>query len=174
FAKYIGSVAAPTASLHFSTRLLKQLEEKGVSISFLLLHLGLGSFRPVEVEDLSKHRMDSEFFEVPQSAVDAVNKSIDNKGNVFVCGTSTTRAIESAVTTTGHLKIARGWTDKFIFPPYDFKIVDKMITNFHLPESTMLMLVCAFAGRDLVMKAYKKAIKEKWRFYSYGDAMLII
>ena len=174
FAKYIGSVAAPTAALHFSNRLLTQLEEKGVSVSYILLHLGLGSFRPVEVEDLSKHRMDSEYFEVPINTVDAVNKSIDNKGSVFVCGTSATRAVESAVTTTGHLKIARGWTDKFIFPPYEFKISDRMITNFHLPESTMLMLVCAFAGRDLVMKAYKKAIKEKWRFYSYGDAMLIL
>ncbi len=174
FAKYIGSVAAPTAALHFSNRLLTQLQEKGVSVSHILLHLGLGSFRPVEVEDLSKHRMDSEYFEVPQSSVDAVNKTIDGKGNVFVVGTSVTRACESAVTTTGHLKVARGWTDKFIFPPYDFKIADRMITNFHLPESTMLMLVCAFAGRDLVMKAYKKAIKEKWRFYSYGDAMLIL
>ena len=174
FAKYIGSVAAPTAALHFSNRLITQLEEKGVSVSHILLHLGLGSFRPVEVEDLSKHRMDSEYYEVPISAVEAVNKTIDNKGNVFVCGTSVTRAVESAVTTTAHLKIARGWTDKFIFPPYEFKIADRMITNFHLPESTMLMMVCAFAGKDLVMKAYKKAIKEKWRFYSYGDAMLII
>lgn len=174
FAKYIGSVAAPTAALHFSNRLLGQVEEKGVAISHVLLHLGLGSFRPVEVEDLSKHRMDSEYYEVPLHTVDAVNKSIDNKGNVFVCGTSAMRAVESAVTTTRHIKIARGWTDKFIFPPYDFKIADRMITNFHLPESTMLMLVCAFAGKDLIMKAYKKAIKEKWRFYSYGDAMLIV
>jgi S-adenosylmethionine:tRNA ribosyltransferase-isomerase len=174
FAKYIGSVAAPTAALHFSQRLLTQLHDKGVSVSHVLLHLGLGSFRPVEVEDLSKHRMDSEYFDVPLSAAEAVNKTINNKGNVFVVGTSAMRSVESAVTTTGHLKMARGWTDKFIFPPYEFKIADKLITNFHLPESTMLMMVCAFANRDLIMKAYKKAIKEKWRFYSYGDAMLIL
>jgi S-adenosylmethionine:tRNA ribosyltransferase-isomerase len=174
FAKNIGSVAAPTASLHFTTRLLKSLEKKGVRLAPVTLHLGLGSFRPVEVEDLSKHKMDSEYYEIPQSTVDMVNRTIDNKGHVFVSGTSTTRAVESSVMTTGHLKSNRGWTDKFIFPPYDFKIVDHLITNFHMPESTLLMLACAFANRDFVMKAYKKAIKEKWRFYSYGDAMLIL
>lgn len=174
FARNIGSVAAPTAGLHFTKRLLTQLEKRGVRIVPVTLHLGLGSFRPVEVEDLSKHKMDSEYYEIPQSTADAVNKTIDGKGHVFVAGTSTTRALESSVTTTGHLKANRGWTDKFIFPPYDFKIVDHLITNFHMPESTLLMLVSAFAGRDFVMKAYKKAIKEKWRFYSYGDAMLIL
>jgi S-adenosylmethionine:tRNA ribosyltransferase-isomerase len=174
FAKNIGSVAAPTAGLHFTKRLLTQLEKKGVRIAPVTLHLGLGSFRPVEVEDLSKHKMDSEYYEIVQSSVDLVNRSIDGRGNIVVCGTSSVRAVESSVTTTGHLKINRGWTDKFIFPPYDFKIVDKLITNFHMPESTLLMLTCAFAGRDFVMKAYKKAIKEKWRFYSYGDGMLII
>lgn len=174
FAKNIGSVAAPTASLHFTTRLLKVLEKKGVRLAPVTLHLGLGSFRPVEVEDLSKHKMDSEYYEIPQSTVDMVNRTIDNKGHVFVSGTSTTRAVESSVTTTGHLKSNRGWTDKFIFPPYDFKIVDHLITNFHMPESTLLMLACAFANRDFVMKAYKKAIKEKWRFFSYGDGMLIL
>ncbi|HTK82929.1 MAG TPA: tRNA preQ1(34) S-adenosylmethionine ribosyltransferase-isomerase QueA [Bacteroidota bacterium] len=174
FAKNLGSVAAPTASLHFTTRLLNQLEKKGVRIAPVTLHLGLGSFRPVEVEDLSKHKMDSEYYEIPQSTVDMVNRTIDNKGHVFVSGTSTTRAVESSVTTTGHLKSNRGWTDKFIFPPYDFKIVDHLITNFHMPESTLLMLACAFANRDYIMKAYKKAIKEKWRFYSYGDGMLIL
>ncbi|MBI1803564.1 MAG: tRNA preQ1(34) S-adenosylmethionine ribosyltransferase-isomerase QueA [Ignavibacteriae bacterium] len=173
YAKIVGSVAAPTAGLHFTKRLLTQLEKKGVKIAPLILHLGLGSFRPVEVEDLSKHKMDSEYYEIPQSTVDMVNKTIDGKGSVFVAGTSTVRAIESSVTTTGHLKANRGWTDKFIFPPYDFKVVDALITNFHMPESTLLMLVSAFAGRDFVMKAYKKAIKEKWRFYSYGDAMFI-
>ncbi len=173
YAKHIGSVAAPTAGLHFTKRLLAAIEKKGVKIAPVTLHLGLGSFRPVEVEDLSKHKMDSEYYEIPQSTVDIVNRTIDSRGNVFVAGTSTTRAVESSVTTTGHLKANRGWTDKFIFPPYDFRVVDKMITNFHMPESTLLMLVCAFAGRDFVMKAYKKAIKEKWRFYSYGDAMLI-
>ena len=118
--------------------------------------------------------MDSEYYEIPQSTVDAVNRTIDSKGKVVVAGTSTVRALESSVTTTGHLKSNRGWTDKFIFPPYDFKIVDVLITNFHMPESTLLMLVSAFAGRDFIMKAYKKAIKEKWRFYSYGDAMIIL
>ena len=173
-AKNIGSVAAPTAGLHFTKRLLATLERKGVRIAAVTLHLGLGSFRPVEVEDLSKHKMDSEYFEIQQSSVDIVNRTIDNRGHVFVCGTSTVRAVESCVTTTGHLKANRGWTDKFIFPPYDFKIVDRLITNFHMPESTLLMLVSAFAGRDFLMKAYKKAIKEKWRFYSYGDAMLVL
>ena len=117
--------------------------------------------------------MDSEYYEIPQSTVDIVNKTIDSRGSVFAVGTSVSRAVESCVTTTGHLKSYKGWTDKFIFPPYEFKIVDKLITNFHMPESTLLMLVCAFGGRDYVMRAYKKAIKEKWRFYSYGDAMLI-
>jgi len=174
YAKNIGSVAAPTAGLHFTKRLITQLEKKGVRVAPLTLHLGLGSFRPVEVEDLSKHKMDSEYYEIPQSTADMVNKTIDGKGNVFVAGTSTVRALESSVTTTGHLKANRGWTDKFIFPPYDFKVVDKLITNFHMPESTLLMLVSAFASRDFVMKGYKKAIKEKWRFYSYGDAILIL
>jgi S-adenosylmethionine:tRNA ribosyltransferase-isomerase len=174
YAKNIGSVAAPTAGLHFTKRLLAVLEKKGVRVAPVTLHLGLGSFRAVEVEDLSKHKMDSEYYEIPQSTVDMVNRTIDNRGAVFVAGTSTTRAVESSVTTTGHLKSNRGWTDKFIFPPYDFKIVDHLITNFHMPESTLLMLACAFAGRDFVMRAYKKAIKEKWRFYSYGDAMLIL
>lgn len=173
FAKNIGSVAAPTAGLHFTKRLLTAIEKKGVKIAPVTLHLGLGSFRAVEVEDLSKHKMDSEYYEIPQSTADIVNKTIDNKGRVFVVGTSTTRALESSVMTTGHLKANRGWTDKFIFPPYDFKIVDNLITNFHMPESTLLMLSSAFGGRDFIMKSYKKAIKEKWRFYSYGDGMLI-
>lgn len=174
YAKNIGSVAAPTAGLHFTKRLIATLEKKGVRIAPVTLHLGLGSFRPVEVEDLSKHKMDSEYYEIPQSTVEIVNRTIDSRGNVFSVGTSVTRAVESSVMTTGHLKAFRGWTDKFIFPPYDFKIVDKLITNFHMPESTLLMLACAFGGRDFVMRAYKKAIKEKWRFYSYGDAMLIL
>ena len=174
FAQRVGSVAAPTAGLHFTKRLVSAIEKKGVKILPVTLHLGLGSFRPVEVEDLSKHKMDSEYYEIPQSTADAVNRTIDSRCHVFVCGTSTTRAIESCVTTTGHLKANRGWTDKFIFPPYECKIVDRLITNFHMPESTLLMLVSAFAGRDFLMKAYKKAIKEKWRFYSYGDAMLVL
>jgi S-adenosylmethionine:tRNA ribosyltransferase-isomerase len=174
YAKQIGSVAAPTAGLHFTKRLLTSLEKKGVKIAPVVLHLGLGSFRAVEVEDLSKHKMDSEYYEIPQSTVEIVNRAIDNRGKIFVAGTSTARAVESSVMTTGHLKAHRGWTDKFIFPPYDFKIADRLITNFHMPESTLLMLTSAFGGRDFVMKAYKKAIKEKWRFFSYGDAMMII
>jgi S-adenosylmethionine:tRNA ribosyltransferase-isomerase len=174
FAKNVGSVAAPTAALHFTKRLVAAIEKKGVKVAPVTLHLGLGSFRPVEVEDLSKHKMDSEYYEIVQSTADAVNRTIDNRGRVFVCGTSTTRAVESSVTTTGHLKANRGWTDKFIFPPYDFKIVDRLVTNFHMPESTLLMLACAFGDRDFVMKGYKKAIKEKWRFFSYGDGMLIL
>jgi len=174
YAKHVGSVAAPTAGLHFTKRLIAAIEKRGVKIAPVILHLGLGSFRPVEVEDLSKHKMDSEYYEIPQSSVEIVNRTIDSRGHVFVAGTSTTRAVESSVMTTGHLKSTKGWTDKFIFPPYDFKIVDHLITNFHMPESTLLMLTAAFGGRDFVMKAYKKAIKEKWRFYSYGDGMLII
>jgi S-adenosylmethionine:tRNA ribosyltransferase-isomerase len=174
YAKHIGSVAAPTAGLHFTKRLLKQIERKGVKICAVTLHLGLGSFRPVEVEDLSKHKMDSEYYEIPEQTAQIVNRTIDSRGNVFVVGTSTVRALESSVTTTGHVKPNKGWTDKFIFPPYDFKIVDRLITNFHLPESTLLMLVSAFAGHDFLMKAYKKAIKNKYRFFSYGDAMLIL
>ncbi|MFN0158732.1 MAG: tRNA preQ1(34) S-adenosylmethionine ribosyltransferase-isomerase QueA [Bacteroidota bacterium] len=174
FARVTGAVAAPTAGLHFSQRVVTALKKKGVKIVPVTLHVGLGSFRPVEVEDLTKHKMDSEYYDIPESTVEVVNKVIDSKGNVFVAGTSACRALESSVTTDGHLKSNRGWTDKFIFPPYDFKITDKLITNFHMPESTLLMLVSAFAGRDFVMKAYKKAIKEGFRFYSYGDATLIL
>jgi S-adenosylmethionine:tRNA ribosyltransferase-isomerase len=174
FARTVGAVAAPTAGLHFTNRLIATLKRKGVKIAPVVLHVGLGSFRPVEVEDLTKHKMDSEFYEIPESTVLAVNKTIDSRGTVFVVGTSACRAVESSVTTDGHLKANRGWTDKFIFPPYDFKITDRLITNFHMPESTLLMLAAAFGGRDLLMKAYKRAIKEGYRFYSYGDAMLII
>jgi S-adenosylmethionine:tRNA ribosyltransferase-isomerase len=173
FAEKVGAVAAPTAGLHFTKRLLAALKRKGVKVVPVILHVGLGSFRAVEVEDLTKHKMDSEYYEIPEETVQVVNKTIDSKGTVFVCGTSACRAVESCVTTDGHLKSNRGWTDKFIFPPYDFKITDHLITNFHMPESTLLMLASAFAGRDLIMKAYKKAIKEGYRFFSYGDAMLL-
>jgi S-adenosylmethionine:tRNA ribosyltransferase-isomerase len=174
FARSVGAVAAPTAGLHFSKRLLAQLKRKGVKVVPVVLHIGLGSFRAVEVEDLTKHKMDSEFYEIPESTAQVVNKVIDSKGQVFVAGTSTCRAVESSVTTDGHLKSNRGWTDKFIFPPYDFKIADHLITNFHMPESTLLMMAAAFAGRDFIMKAYKKAIKDGYRFFSYGDATLIL
>lgn len=174
FARVTGAVAAPTAGLHFSKRVITTLKKKGVHIVPIVLHVGLGSFRPVEVEDLTKHKMDSEYYEISEEAATIVNKCIDSKGNVFVAGTSTCRAVESSVTTDGHLKSNRGWTDKFIFPPYELKVTDRLVTNFHMPESTLLMLVSAFAGRDFLMKAYKRAIKEGFRFYSYGDAMLIL
>ncbi len=174
YARVVGAVAAPTAGLHFTRRLLRRIERKGVKIVPLVLHIGLGSFRPVEVEDLTKHKMDSEYFEIPETTAAVINRTIATKGAVFAVGTSTTRALASSVTTDGHVQPAQGWTDKFIFPPYDFKIVDKLLTNFHLPESTLLMLVCAFGGHEFVMRAYKYAIKRGYRFYSYGDAMLIL
>lgn len=174
YARTVGSVAAPTAGLHFTKSLLKKIEAKGVKIVPVILHIGLGTFRPVEVEDLTKHKMDSEYFEISPEATQIINKTINSRHHVFVVGTSTCRALESSVTAEGYVKPAKGWTDKFIFPPYDFKITDKLITNFHLPESTLLMLTSAFAGHDFLMRAYKKAIKEGFRFYSYGDAMLIL
>jgi S-adenosylmethionine:tRNA ribosyltransferase-isomerase len=174
YAKHEGAVAAPTAGLHFSRELLKRLELKGVAFSEVTLHVGLGTFRPVEVEDLTKHKMDSEQFMITQDAANIVNKAKSEKRRICAIGTTTMRAIESSYTTTGELKEASGWTNKFIFPPYDFNVANCMITNFHTPESTLLMMVAAFGGYDLVMEAYKQAIKEKYKFYSYGDAMLII
>jgi S-adenosylmethionine:tRNA ribosyltransferase-isomerase len=174
YAKKDGSVAAPTAGLHFTKELLSKIKKKGVKVVPVLLHIGLGTFRPVEVEDLTKHRMDSEYFEIPEETAKAVTEALKKKKNVFVVGTSATRALESSVTAEGYLKPNSGWTDKFIFPPYEFKITKKLITNFHQPESTLLMLVSAFAGYDFTMKAYKQALKNKYRFLSYGDAMLIL
>ena len=174
YARQVGAVAAPTAGLHFTKKLLGRLKKKGVSVSSVLLHIGHGTFRPVEVEDLTKHKMDSEYYEIPPEACVSVNKTKEAKKNVFVCGTSTVRALESSVTTMRQLAPTRGWTDKFIYPPYDFKITDKLITNFHQPKSTLLMLVAAFTDYDLMMKAYKKAIKDKYRLFSYGDAMIIL
>ncbi|MEW6652349.1 MAG: tRNA preQ1(34) S-adenosylmethionine ribosyltransferase-isomerase QueA [Bacteroidota bacterium] len=174
FAEIDGSVAAPTAGLHFTPALIKKLEKMGVSTVPVILHIGLGTFRPVEVEDLTKHRMDSEFFEVPAHTAEVINTALKNKKNVFVVGTSTCRALESSVTADGFAKPNFGWTDKFIFPPYDFKVTKKLITNFHAPESTLLMLISAFSGYDFMMKAYKKALKDDYRFLSYGDAMLIL
>ena len=173
FSKVRGAVAAPTAGLHFTNNLLSRIEKKGVKIVPVLLHLGLGSFRPVVVEDLSRHKMDSEYYEIPPKTAHTINEVKREGGRVVAVGTSTTRALETAVTSEGYAKPARGWTDKFIYPPYDFKVIDGLVTNFHLPSSTLLMLVSAFAGRDFVFKAYRKAIREKFRFYSYGDAMLI-
>jgi S-adenosylmethionine:tRNA ribosyltransferase-isomerase len=174
YAKEEGAVAAPTAGLHFSRQLLKRLELKGVEFAEVTLHIGLGTFRPVEVEDLTKHKMDSEQAYVTQECADIVNKAKNNKQKVIAVGTTSMRTIESSVSTDGMLKPYDGWTNKFIFPPYDFSIADILITNFHTPLSTLLMMISAFCGHDLMMEAYQEAIKEKYRFYSYGDAMMII
>jgi S-adenosylmethionine:tRNA ribosyltransferase-isomerase len=174
YAKREGAVAAPTAGLHFSRELLKRLEIKGVSFAEVTLHVGLGTFRPVEVEDLTKHKMDSEQFDVSREACDIVNKAKSDRKKVCAIGTTSMRSIESAVSASGELKPASGWTNKFIFPPYDFSVANCMITNFHIPESTLLMMVSAFGGHELIMEAYRTAIKEKYRFYTYGDAMLIL
>jgi S-adenosylmethionine:tRNA ribosyltransferase-isomerase len=174
YAKEEGAVAAPTAGLHFSKHLLKRLEIKGISFAEVTLHVGLGTFNPVEVEDLSKHKMDSEELIIKQEACDIVNKAKVNKKRICCVGTTSMRAIESSVSSARTLNPFDGWTNKFIFPPYDFSIADCMITNFHTPKSTLLMMVSAFCGHDLMRKAYDEAIKEKYRFYSYGDAMLIL
>ncbi len=174
FAKEEGAVAAPVASLHFSKQLLKRLEIKGVGFAELTLHVGLGTFRPVEVEDLSKHKMDSEQFKITDQTTSVVNKAIDARKKVCAVGTTSMRALESSVSTDGHLKTYDGWTNKFIFPPFEFNIANCMITNFHAPQSTLMMMTAAFAGYDLLLKAYKEAVKEKYRFMSYGDAMLIL
>lgn len=174
FAKNEGAVAAPTAGLHFSRELLKRMEIKGIQFAPITLHVGLGTFKPVEVEDLSKHKMESEEILISSDTCRIVNQAKVNKKKICAVGTTVMRAIESSVSTMGTLNPYMGWTNKFIYPPYDFKIANCMITNFHMPESTLLMMVCAFGGYELVMKAYKEAIKEKYRFYSYGDAMLIL
>ncbi len=174
FAKHKGAVAAPTAGLHFSKIILKRLEILGVHLPEITLHIGLGTFRPVEVEDLSKHKMDSEEISVTNTVADVVNHAIASKRRICAVGTTTIRAIETPVSSYQTLKPFQGWTNKFIFPPYKFQIANSLLTNFHAPKSTVLMLVAAFAGHDLIMKAYKEAIKEKYNFLSYGDCMLII
>lgn len=174
YAKHEGAVAAPTAGLHFSRELMKRLELKGVEFAEVTLHVGLGTFRPVEVEDLTKHKMDSEHFIITPENAKLVNEAMAAKRRICAVGTTSMRAIESAVSANKKLKPANDWTSKFIFPPYEFSIANSMITNFHTPESTLLMMVAAFGGYDLIMHAYSVAVKEKYRFYSYGDAMLII
>ncbi len=174
FARNEGAVVAPSAGIHFSRELLKRLEIKGVEQGFLTVHCGLGAFREIDVEDLTKHRMDSEDMSVTEDLVELVNKAKDNGRQVCAVGTSTLRGIASAVSMGGHMKTYTGWTNKFIFPPYDFTVSTALITGFHLPYSTMLMMVCAFGGYENVMKAYDVAVKEKYRFGAYGDAMLII
>lgn len=174
YAEEIGAVAAPTAGMHFTRQILKRMELKGVKTSPITLHIGLGTFRPVDVEDLTKHKMDSENYKVPAKTAEIVNQALDNKKRVCAVGTTSMRSMESSVNANNRLKGNEGWTDRFIFPPYDFKICNALLTNFHMPESTLLMMACAFGGYEHVINAYKVAIKENYRFLSYGDAMLII
>ncbi|MBL0235203.1 MAG: tRNA preQ1(34) S-adenosylmethionine ribosyltransferase-isomerase QueA [Saprospiraceae bacterium] len=174
FAKEVGAVAAPTAGLHFSRELYKMLEIKGVNFAEVTMHVGMGTFRSIDVEDLSKHKMEAEYFRIDEKTADLVNKTKDAGKNVIAIGTTTMRTIESSVTASKYLKPAEGWTNLFIYPPYDFSIANMMVTNFHLPKSSLLIMASAYAGYELLMDAYEMAIKEKYRFYSYGDAMLII
>jgi S-adenosylmethionine:tRNA ribosyltransferase-isomerase len=174
FAKEIGAVAAPTAGLHFSKTLLKQMEIKGINFSEVTLHIGLGTFRNIEVEDLSKHKMDAEYYRITQEAADIVNKSKVNKKKVCAVGTTAVRSIESSVSAEDLLKASEGWTNLFVYPPFEFHIPDAMITNFHLPKSSLMIMISAFGGKELIADAYQEAIKEKYRFFSYGDAMLIL
>lgn len=174
YAKKEGAVAAPTAGLHFSKHLMKRMEIKGIDLTEVTLHVGLGTFNPVEVEDLSKHKMDSEEGEITKETADLVNNALENKYRICAVGTTVMRTVESAVSSNGRLNEFRGWTHKFIFPPYEFSIADALVTNFHTPKSTLLMMISAFAGHELMQKCYKEAIKEKYKFYTYGDAMLIL
>jgi len=174
FAKKEGAVAATTAALHFDKKIIKKIEGRGVKIVPVLLHVGLGTFRPVVVEDLTRHKMDSEYYEISEKAADTINHTINSGGRVFAVGTTVVRVLETVVTSDGHVKAEKGWTDRFIYPPYEIKVAKALLTNFHMPNSTLIMLVCAFGGREFVMKAYRKAIRDKYSFFSYGDAMLIL
>ena len=174
FASNRGAVAAPTAGLHFTDDLLKKLKAKGVRVAPIVLHIGLGTFRPVQVEDLTRHQMDSEYFEVPPETAIAINETRERGKRIFAVGTSSVRALETVVVSGFQVTPKRGWTDKFIYPPCDFKMTDAIITNFHQPKSTLLMLLCAFTEREFIFKAYREALKKNYRFLSYGDAMLIL
>ncbi len=174
YAKHEGAVAAPTAGLHFSRELIKRLEIKGIRFAEVTLHTGLGTFRPIEVEDLSKHKMDAEYYNIDETACKIVNRAKEYGHRICSVGTTTMRALESSFTAQKLLKPSEGWTNMFIHPPYDFNIADSLVTNFHLPKTSLLIMTCAFAGYDLAMEAYKKAIKDKYRFFSYGDALLVI
>ncbi|MDR2911266.1 MAG: tRNA preQ1(34) S-adenosylmethionine ribosyltransferase-isomerase QueA [Bacteroidales bacterium] len=174
FAKHEGAVAAPTAGLHFSRELMKRLEIKGIDFTYVTLHAGLGSFMNVDVEDLTKHKMDSEQIWVRNEACETVKKAKENRKNICAVGTTVMRTLESSVSTQGHLKPFEGWTNKFIYPPYDFRVANRMITNFHLPYSTLLIMAVAFGGYNLIMEAYNSALKEDYRLGTYGDAMFII
>lgn len=174
FAKNEGAVVAPAAGLHFSRELMKRMEIKGLDFSFITLHSGLGNYRDIDVEDLTKHKMDSERLIITSETADLVNAAKDRGSRICAVGTSVMRAIETIVSTDGHLKVNDGWTNKFVFPPYEFGVADSMVTNFHLPQSTLLMMTAAFGGYDLIMDLYETAIKEGYKFGTYGDAMLII
>ena len=173
YAKHTGSAAAPTAGLHFTPELLKQIEEKGVDIARVTLHVGLGTFRPVKVENILEHHMHSEFYQIEKCEADKINRAKENGHRVICVGTTSCRTVESAADENGRLHECSGWTEIFIYPGYKFKILDCLITNFHLPESTLIMLVSALAGREHVLAAYEEAIKERYRFFSFGDAMFI-
>ena len=173
YAKHDGSAAAPTAGLHFTPELLRQIEEKGVKIAHVTLHVGLGTFRPVKVEDVTQHHMHSEYFFIEEDQAKLINDTKAAGGRVIAVGTTSCRTLESAVGEDGKLKATSGWTDIFIYPGYQFKVIDALITNFHLPESTLLMLVSALAGKENIMNAYEEAVKERYRFFSFGDAMFI-
>ena len=174
YAEHSGSAAAPTAGLHFTPELLEEIRQKGIDIARITLHVGLGTFRPVKADDIMEHHMHSEFFQIDEAAAMKINKAKDSGGRVICVGTTSCRTIESAADETGHIKACSGWTDIFIYPGYKFKTLDCLITNFHLPESTLIMLVSALAGREHVLAAYEEAVKERYRFFSFGDAMLII
>ena len=174
YAKYDGSAAAPTAGLHFTPELLKQVKEMGVEIAEVTLHVGLGTFRPVKVENVLEHHMHSEFYMIDEEAAEKINRTRENGGRVICVGTTSCRTIESAADENGRLKASSGWTDIFIYPGYRFQVLDCLITNFHLPESTLLMLVSALAGREHILAAYEEAVKQGYRFFSFGDAMLIV
>jgi len=174
YASERGSVAAPTAGLHFSEKLLNKIEKKGVKIVYVTLHIGLGTFRPILVEDLTRHHMDSESYDIPVETADTINEAKRKKKKIWTVGTSTNRALETVVVSGFEITPKRGWTDKFIYPPYKFKMSDRLITNFHQPKSTLMMLVSAFSSKDIVLNTYQEAIKKKYKFYSYGDAMLLL
>ncbi len=174
YSRHNGSAAAPTAGLHFTKELLKKIEEKGVLVAYVTLHVGLGTFRPVKVDDVENHKMHSEFYTITAQTAEIINNAKANGKKIISVGTTSTRVLETVASPDGKVSEASGWTDIFIYPPYEYKCVDSLITNFHLPESTLLMLVSAFSSKENIMKAYKEAVKEKYRFFSFGDAMLIV
>ena len=174
YAKDEGSVAAPTAGLHFTAEILQKLKDKGVGIAYITLNVGLGTFRPVKCENILDHKMHSEIFEISQEASDKINKAIKDGKNIVAIGTTTVRTLETAYAKLGEIKPCKDHSELFIYPPYEFKVVNKLLTNFHLPKSTLLMLVSALAGKDFILEGYKKAVENKYRFFSYGDCMLIL